>query len=184
MALKCISLPSNGGGGEGECRGERPASDRQGERRGRAQNAARPPARPRPALSVRPAPPPPPRTAPPQTPSAGARPAARAFVHIHPPKRVCSSPGRTPREKGGEWSGPGAPDTHPADPAEGRVLLIHFPLALARPGRQGAGRGGEEMSASLRTTVPASEGIGRGAGARCAEGLPRGEGAGSPHPRD
>lgn len=166
----------------GGCRGERPASDRLGERRGRAQSAARPPARPRPALSVRPAPPPPPRTAPPQTPSAGARPAARAFVHILPPTRVSSSPGRAPREKGGERSGPGAPDTHPADPAEGRVLLIHFPLALARPGRQGAGRGGEEMGASFRRTVPASEGIGRGAGARCAEGLPRGEGAGVPPP--
>ena len=182
MALKCISLPQMEGAGVGEGEEEekeRRASDRQGERGGRAQSAARPPFRPRPALSVRPALPPPPRTAPPQTPSAGARPSARAFVHIHPPKQASSPPGRAPRKKGGESSGPGAPDTHPADPAEGRVLLIHFPLALARPGRQGAGRGGEEKGAPLGRTIRDGEGTGRGAGARWAEGLPGGEGRGA-----
>lgn len=186
VALKCISLPQmEGAGGEerGEEEKERRTSDRQGERGGRAQSAARPPFRPRPALSVRPALPPPPRTAPPQTTSAGARPSARAFVHIHPPKQASSPPGRAPRKKGGEPSGPGAPDTHPADPAEGRVLLIHFPLALARPGRQGAGRKWALRSGGLSGTVRAPGGVRARAGLRgCREG--RGEeGAGAP-PRD
>lgn len=48
-----------------------------------------------------------------------------------------------------------APDTHPADPTAGRVLLIHFPLAPARPGRQGAGRGGRKRAPRAREDRPA-----------------------------
>lgn len=109
VALKCIHLPSNRGGGEGEEEKERGASDRQEERGGRTQSAARPPARPRPALSVRPAPPPPPRTAHPHTPSAGARPSARAFVHIHPPPRTCSPGGEQRMQQGGGHPTPTPP---------------------------------------------------------------------------
>lgn len=160
MALKCIRLPSKRRGGRGKTRKkeERTTDKRREEgeprvRRGSPFGPGRhclwgPRPLPRPAR-------------PRHTLSAGARPSARAFVHIHPSKKASSPPGRAPREEGGERNGSRAPDT---DPAAGRVLLIHFPLALARPGRQGAGRGGEEMGAPLGRTVRASEGTERGCG--------------------
>lgn len=56
--------------------------------------------------------------------------AARAFVHTRPAHRRSAC-----------GTDDGDADTHrPA--AEGRVLLIHFPLALARPGRRGRGPAG------------------------------------------
>lgn len=56
--------------------------------------------------------------------------AARAFVHARPAHRRAAC-----------GTDDGDADTHrPA--AEGRVLLIHFPLALARPGRRGRGPAG------------------------------------------
>lgn len=56
--------------------------------------------------------------------------AARAFVHARPA-----------HQRSACGTDDGDADTHrPA--AEGRVLLIHFPLALARPGRRGRGPAG------------------------------------------
>lgn len=83
--------------------------------------------------------------------------AARAFVHARPAHRRAAC--RTDD---------GDADTHrPA--AEGRVLLIHFPLALARPGRRGRGpAGGNGRSApgtvrAARCTVRSARG-GQGSG--------------------
>lgn len=66
--------------------------------------------------------------------------AARAFVHARPAHRRSAC-----------GTDDGDADTHrPA--TEGRVLLIHFPLALARPGRRGRGpAGGNGRCAPLRS---------------------------------
>lgn len=149
VALKCIHLPSNRGGGEGKEEKERGASDRQEERGGRTQSAARPPARPRPALSVRPAPPPPPRTAPPHTPSAGARPSARAFVHIQPPP-----PGRAPWEESREWSRVGGTRHPPRQPRGGARPADSFPTRAGPSGETGGGEGRGGNGRSARDDSP------------------------------
>lgn len=78
--------------------------------------------------------------------------AARVFVHARPAHRRAAC-----------GTDDGDADTHrPA--AEGRVLLIHFPLALARPGRRGRGpAGGNGRSApgtvrAARCTVRSARG--------------------------
>lgn len=117
-------------------------------------------------------------------PPAGAQPSACAFVHSHPSKRTSSPPGRAPQEEGGVWSGPGASDNPPRQPAAGRVLLIHFPLALARPGRRR--QGGARRKWALRSGGRSRpvRAPGGGADLRPTEGLPGGEGSGAPPPRD
>lgn len=175
------------GGEEGGERGERKTSERQtrGERRESAERGPAAVSAPAGIVCAARAPSPAPHG--PATDTLRRSPAVSPCLCPHsPPKQASSPPGRAPRKKGGEPSGPGAPDTHPADPAEGRVLLIHFPLALARPGRQGAGRAGRKWalrSGGLSGTVRAPGGVRARAGLRgCREG--RGEeGAGAP-PRD
>lgn len=93
--------------------------------------------------------------------------AARAFVHARPAHRRAAC-----------GTDDGDADTHrPA--AEGRVLLIHFPLALARPGRRGRGRArGNGRSApgtvrAARCTVRSARGGQGSAGDPSLPTLPR-----------
>lgn len=150
MALKCSPHPSNRGGGEGE-RGERKRSERQTRGEGRESAECGPAADSAPAGIVCAARAPSPAPHGPATHTLRRSPAVRLRLCPQPPPEkgeqpsgTCSPGGGRGTERAGEH-----PTTHPANPAAGRVLLIHFPLALARPGRRR--RGGARRKWALRS---------------------------------
>lgn len=108
---------------------------------------------------------------------AGARPSARAFVHVHPPKKASSPPGCAPREEGGQLgAGRGRQPRGGARPADS------FPTRAGPSGETGGGEEREEMGAPLGRTVRAGEDTRRGVGARWDRGCPQGRSG--PPPRD